>query len=114
MPLDNPSSGGTWNTIALSLSYVPRPGFLVPAYRKDSLGIVYLRGTANYVSGPAGTVLTLPAGFRPLGICRFTVSGGGNSALATAWLNMQSNGNLDYAGGSASVVSFDQISFSTY
>lgn len=116
MALRNPVTGGSWNTLPLNASFAAAGApFLAPAYRRDSFGIVYLRGTANYVSGNVGAICTLPAGFRPTATARFKVSSVDvNSALSVAWLDLSSNGNLTYIGGTAYSLTFDQISFSTY
>lgn len=115
MPLKSPITGGAWITATLgaNVSATGSP-YLIPAYRKDSFGIVYLRGSIS-PTGSVGTVLTLPVGFRPLSGCRFIVSGASSgTSLAVAFFNMMANGNLDFVGGSIVVASFDQIYFSTY
>lgn len=116
MALKNPASGGSWTTLSLASGLVATGSpFLIPAYRKDSFGIVYLRGTASYVSGAISTICTLPSGFRPTAIARFIVfATDGSSSASTGFLDMETSGNLTYSGGSYAALSFDQISFATY
>lgn len=116
MPLMSPLSGGTWNIAILKAEYTTTGSpFLIPGYRKDSSGIVYLRGSASYVSGLGTTLLTLPTGFRPTARCRFTVPSLNSASQATVSIvDMLSEGDLIVASGASHRISFDQIFFATY
>lgn len=115
MPLTNPS-GGSWINASLGSSYgAAGSSLLVPGYRRDVAGIVFLKGSATYISGNAGLILTLPLGFRPTGTCRFIVFGADTGGgVATTFVSMQSNGQLVWSAGGYTVISFDQIFFATY
>lgn len=77
-----------------------------PAFYKDAMGFVHLRGLAQKTSPITGIIFTLPAGYRPAtvssghifgclsgaGIARVDVLPGGNVAVngsyATDWLSL--------------------------
>ena len=117
-PLFQPTNQRTWTNLAI-------PGSEVSFYR-DQVGIVHLSGTALCTSasggcGPlfAGTVFTLPPGYRPPVDSRFLVdtgsSGVGNiviygkdSPLAGNVAIFEDNAQL---GGDGANVSFDGISY---
>lgn len=53
------NTGGNWSAPADETTVYQ------PKYRKDSYGRVWLRGRAVRTSGSAGTIGTLPSGYRP-------------------------------------------------
>lgn len=116
MPLKTPFSGGNWIAAPLNVDITASGfGLFAPAYRKDHLGIVYLRGTASSSSGSVSTILSLPSGFRPTASCRFIIFAvDSGNAISTGFLEMRSNGNLAYLGGGSLAFSLDQIFFATY
>jgi hypothetical protein len=97
-----------WKLLPLVNSWVyygaPWP---VPAYYKDALGIVHLKGLIK--SGVAGTVFTtLPVGYRPLESCIYVVS----SNDVYGRVDVGSNGTI-IAGANASPIwiSLETITF---
>lgn len=116
MALKNPITGGTWNTLTLNSSHVSDGApYLAAAYRKDSFGIVYLRGKVRQVSTYSDPLFTLPVGFRPVANCRFLLlSINGSGGNATIWVEMKSTGLMNAIDGDVSNFFLDQISFATY
>jgi hypothetical protein len=89
-------------------------------YRKDPLGRVYLRGSLN--GGATGTTaFQLPVGYRPVltGLTRVRAISIGNQIATGQWeaqINIAQDGLVlvyHTAGGVASAVSLDQVSFDT-
>jgi len=83
-------------------------GFFAPAYIKDQLGYVHLRGLAN--GGTVGqAIFTLPVGFRPYASCIYPVISNG----VFGSLNVNSDGTVVLNAGSNMYVSLDGITFKT-
>lgn len=116
MALKNPLTGGVWTTVSLQSGYtVTGSPYATPSYRKDSFNIVYLRGRATYSSGNPTTILALPTGFRPAANAIFVLpSTDPNGIVSTVWLEMKTNGNLDYIDGNGRTISFESMFFATY
>jgi len=74
-------------------------GFLVPGYWRDTVGTVHLQGS---VEGATGTILTLPAGYRPEGTARYLVPGATIEVATTGIVS------ADTGGGS---ISLDGVTF---
>ena len=79
-------------------------GYSTAAYSKDGDGIVYLRGV---VKDGAGTIYTLPAGFRP---ATTFIAGTVSNALFGAFA-VSTAGNISMTTGSNAWISMDGISF---
>jgi len=116
MGLKNPVSGGNWIALSLASSYAPKgAGLALPAYRRDSLGIVHLRGTLGWIGGAVTTIASLPLGFRPPSRIIFIAYGWDiNSTPSPLYMKIENSGNLDYVAGGAYLIGLDQISFATY
>lgn len=117
MPLDNPGTGGNWITPPLgSVWRAYGAPFDVPGYRKDSMGIVTLRGWVTWLGGANNVIFTLPIGHRPTGLKRFIVSSANSSnALTISMVEVRTNGEVWWLlYGSYDFIGLDQISFSTY
>ena len=84
------------------------------SFRKDTTGIVHLRGAAEYTgSSQSGTVYTLPSGFRPTADLLYYgigESGGGSALFDTRLIIVKSNGDVMTNFFSKSVF-FEGISF---
>jgi hypothetical protein len=82
-----------------------------PAYARDSLGVVHLRGAAKGgVASPALALFVLPAGFRPNKDMIFPVVSNDLFGLVI----VQANGNVLMTVGSGVYVSLDGIDFRAY
>jgi hypothetical protein len=90
-------------------------GYEVPAFRKDPLGRVHLRGTIR--AGTINTnVFTLPVGYRPPFGLRFPqLSSALSGVTAADWgqINVQADGTVTAYGTNNAVISLDGISFDT-
>lgn len=75
-----------------------------PAYFKDSLGIVHLRGMAR--SG-TGNIFVLPVGYRPAAVGYFP----GVSASNPGIVSVDQSGIVKQDGGSNGYLSFDGVHF---
>ncbi len=84
-------------------------GLQTAAYRKDSNGVIHLRGVVVRSSGVLTTIFTLPAGMRPALACQFPAC----SAGAFAEVDVGTGGNVVLAAGAATSVSLDGITFDT-
>jgi hypothetical protein len=84
-------------------------GCTLPGFWRDPFGTVHLQGL---VHGPdAGTVFTLPAGFRPGDDTRFLISGG-NQADDTARLSVRPTGAVNVDGADTNEdISLDGVTF---
>jgi hypothetical protein len=60
-------------------------GYGDPAYAKDALGVVHLRGLAKGTPTPGMVVSTLPAGFRPESIVEMYLACAGTSPCTVAF-----------------------------
>jgi hypothetical protein len=83
-----------------------------PAYHKDQLGIVSLRGIATHPAGATGageTVANLPAGYRPARVEIFVTADGGTSAIR---VNVNPDGRVALEAG-GTTVSLSGIAFAT-
>ena len=116
MSLRNPAIGGSWITPTLgSIWAVYGIPFDNPGYRKDSFGIVTLRGWIAYVSGTNNVIFTLPTGYRPPGLKRFLVSAASNTTISTSMIEVRVNGEVWWGlYGDYAAIGLDQISFATY
>ena len=99
-----------WTAPTLAGSWVRYgDGALGPAYRRVG-DEVHVRGV---VKSGSGTILTLPVGYRPVGICIYTVT----AAAGVARIQVGTDGAVTVAlyaaGGSNALVSLDGIRFST-
>lgn len=89
-------------TMTLLNGWVPHDSnsFVAPAYYRDHLGIVHLRGLANQDARTSVNLANLPAGYRPAANHAFqTITGAGGGTVGR--LDVGSNGNLTHAAGSA-------------
>lgn len=88
----------------------------VAGYCKDPSGIVRLRGLIK--NGSAGTIFTLPVGFRPSATCLYLVACNHATPPGNARIDVLSNGSVNlmtYAtGGNNAWVSLDGITFATF
>jgi len=117
MPLDNPISGGNWITPTLGSVWAPYGApFDVPSYRKDSMGIVTLRGGVSWVVGANNVIFTLPTGFRPTALKRFVVNAADSTqALGISMIEVRVSGQVWWGiYGSFHFIALDQVSFTTY
>lgn len=75
-----------WIAPALLNSWVNQTNYVPVTYRKDSNGVVHLRGNAT--TGAAGTVIfNLPAGYRPGAFATFGTYGTGGASPVEVRLN---------------------------
>jgi hypothetical protein len=69
----------------------------VPGYWKDPAGTVHLRGAAGRSSGTAGTMFTLPPGYRPK-LGQWFIAYGSSSSQA--YVVVEADGDIVWFGGS--------------
>lgn len=84
--------------------------FIVARYMKDRQGMVVLSGLVKsgaVQDGPAGTIFTLPVGYRPSGICIFTVHNTGS----TTRLDIYPEGNVVAVNGGNGYLSLEGVAF---
>jgi hypothetical protein len=104
---------GSWQALTLTNGAAYGSGFASPAYYKDVLGWVHLKGLLKNVSG-GQLITTLPSGYWPaerlvLG-CQISASG----AETAGRIDVSPNGNVTMVtpnSGALDYVSLDQISF---
>lgn len=102
--------GGTgetsWTNATLTNSWVTFGGsYPTPGYRKDSNGIVHLRGVIK--SGTNGTsALTLPTGYRPAFKCSFPAL----NTNAGSQVDVNTDGTV-VVSGSTAYMGLDSVSF---
>jgi hypothetical protein len=118
------SGGGTAVSVEAWQPLVPAPGwsnlggvYEPAAYRKDSLGRVFLRGvlTKNGLPAVGDVLATLPPGYRPPGRLIFSVgAGGGVNEIGR--LDVSETGTIEFENGAVMETDFaslDTISFWT-
>ena len=100
------ASQPSWTALTLQGAWVAYGSpFASPAYYKDTVGIVHLKGL---IKSGSSTIAALPSGYRPSEDLCFIVNGSG----AAAEVFIQSGGNiLKQGGSSANYFSLDGISF---
>lgn len=74
----------------------------------DRAGVVHLRGSVRRVSGTVATILTLPAGYRPVARENFAAYGNGGSAAGVA---VNTDGTVVYVAGDVGFIGIGGISF---
>ncbi len=86
--------------------------FTPVGFYKDGFGVVHLQGLA---AGPAaGTVFTLPEGYRPAGIVYDNIATGSPSTSGANWvgrLSIDTDGNVIAFDGGSGYLSLEDISF---
>lgn len=99
----------SWTAPSLSNSWVNFGGaYGTAGYMLDGLGWVHLRGVVK--SGSAGTIFTLPAGYRP----EMQIQVATFSNAAFAYLDIATTGAVIAGGYSNVSVSLDNIHFKQY
>lgn len=98
----------SWTTLALLNSWVA--GSVAPAYMKDGLGIVHLRGSATHTGASSAAVAILSTGFKPS--TDFRVPWAGYNGTTLAVISIASYGG-QIQGASITEIFLDGISFST-
>ena len=117
MPLKTAITGGIWANPSMGSIWTNYGAPFDPVgYRKDSLGVVYLRGWIVWVTGANISMFTLPVGFRPTGLKRFLVGGATQqNAIATSMVEVRANGEVWWQGyGTYFYIGLDEISFATF
>jgi hypothetical protein len=107
-----------WRPLEYGIGWGPQasPDHPPAAYRKDSFGIVYLRGVAampNSVPSNGEVIATLPVGYRPQ--YRILVLAMTGSPTAVGRLNVLTNGQIvwvDGATGESDFTSLNGVTFS--
>lgn len=105
---------GSWETPTLLNSWTNFGGaYATAAYRKDSLGVVHLRGLITGGTKTATTVLfNLPSGYRPAADLMFATSVDNGSWAGFGSFNVKSNGDVMLrVAGSGPWISLDGCSF---
>lgn len=110
----------SWTNVAGGVgfqnSWAQVAGWSTPAFRKDALGFVHLRGRMN--GGASNTVcFTLPAGYRPGGgtaLFSLTVTDSADAIQGAAYCFIQSTGTITMIFGSASATSRLDLSGITF
>jgi len=102
---------GSWVTPTLLNSWVDFGGaFATAQYRKDSFGVVHLKGLIKDGTTTSATVLfTLPTGHRPTLQRVFVTST--STAGTSARVDVEADGDVSIQSGSATYLSLDGISF---
>ncbi len=120
-PAGAPGASGTpganatiesWKPLDLGIEWDdhPNPEHPPASYRKDSFGIVYLRGV---VTNAAGTPLvndiigTLPTGYRPQ--YRILLDSLTGDSTTAGRLNIQTNGQITWSGGATDETDFTSL-----
>jgi hypothetical protein len=93
----NPPQQEGWNWLTLTSAYVNQSGWIKVQYRLLAEGIVWIVGTINNNGGGAlvaGTIGTLPAGWRPTATCGVPIATFGSSGTGNWYATINTNGNI--------------------
>jgi len=78
------------------------------SFYKDGFGVVHLQGSAGNVTPNAGTIFTLPSGYRPAKNLYLAVYGEGGSA---AYIQITSAGDVNVVGPTQTYVGLTNVTF---
>lgn len=87
----------TWHNLTLVNSWATLAG-LVPRYRKDFAGNIYLIGRLS--GGTTGTIATLPVGYRPIAVIDIALKSAGDSS-SVSWIQVNTTGTITVVGNVA-------------
>ena len=98
-----------WTPMILGGNWAHNTTYVKPAYFKDSLGFVHMRGgITNGAGGATDDITTLPAGFRPPKLSIVAAV----SATGQCSLKITAGGVVNYSNGGNTSLSFlDGVSF---
>ena len=109
-----------WHQPALSNGWAQLgSGFANAAYRKDTGGVVRLRGvvrsgTFDASGGAAGTIFTLPLGFRPEARAMFAAPSVGGGTDAYGRVDVKPTGEVVAIFGTSTFIGLDGVAFAGY